>query len=157
MDSFHEEIAELLTLGKEVFQDLSTCPTIPRNVERELARRWLFEHARNVERKTARAVERQATRGITAETIVLEEVNRAVTRIVENEETIWPELFGHTFPLPNGEDVTWEDATISQHELRISQLEQNAAGNLQTAALHRRAVNVILDAHVATLGEAVGA
>ena len=157
MDNFQEEVAALLALGKTAFQSPDAVPPIPRNTQRELARRWLFEHARHAERQAARPVERSATQGIAAAQIVVEEVNRAVTRIVDSEQTIWPELFGRTFALPSGEDVAWEDATIPQHELRIAQLEQNAAGNLQTAALHRRAVNVILSAHAATLGEAVGA
>jgi putative heme degradation protein len=53
------------------------------------------------------------------------------------------ELLATTFALGDGVVVTWGEATVAQHEQRISLLTKNAAGNLEAAARHRSAVQEI--------------
>jgi hypothetical protein len=62
-------------------------------------------------------------------------------------------LLAGEFALPDGSRVTWADATAAQHELRASQLEGLAAGDLATASIHRQAINDLRSAGVNNLSE----
>lgn len=69
------------------------------------------------------------------------------------------ELLETVFALGTGERVTWGAATIDQHRERVALLRTNILGNLETAARHEAAIQMIEQAGVkclAQLAEAVG-
>ncbi|WP_202192807.1 hypothetical protein, partial [Bacteroides stercoris] len=125
---------------------------VARNAGRRRA--LLREHGRP--RGSARADETTATaRRERASRAVIERASLIATAIAEKATTNWGDLLHATFALPSGERVTWAAATIEQHEARATSLEVMAAGDLQTAALHREAVSTIRGAHTHNLADAV--
>ena len=64
------------------------------------------------------------------------------------------ELLASTFALPDGTRVYWGEATAAQHEERAESLESMAAGTIETAGLHRRAVELIRSSGGENLREA---
>ena len=62
-----------------------------------------------------------------------------------------PKLLAGTFALGDGTVVSFADATIEQHETRASWLESQAAGTLETASIHRRAIADCIAANQPTL------
>lgn len=123
-------------------------PQASREALAYMAGQWLVEQVRKRERRRARSFERPATMPSTVAA-----VNRVSRRIAEQRRTAsWAHLFDESFALPNGDRVTWRDATVAQHEARASMLEVMAAGDLETAALHRSAVTDISTAGTQTLG-----
>jgi hypothetical protein len=65
------------------------------------------------------------------------------------------ELLSSGFALPNGEVVTWGEATVAEHRQRAAMFEANAEGNLRGAARHRHAVETLESAGVSCLQELV--
>lgn len=63
------------------------------------------------------------------------------------------DLLASTFALSDGTRVTWADATQQQHRDRIEMLVKQAAGTVETAALHEKALKEIAQAGVKRLGE----
>lgn len=63
------------------------------------------------------------------------------------------ELLESTFALPDGLHVTWGTATVDQHMERAQMLSQQAVGTLETAALHRKAIEDIRAGGVSCLVE----
>jgi hypothetical protein len=63
------------------------------------------------------------------------------------------ELLGSEFALGDGRRVTWGDATVTDHDQRISMLIANASANAEAAARHRAAVMLIESLGVQSLGE----
>lgn len=51
------------------------------------------------------------------------------------------DLLASTFALGDGRTVTWGEATIADHATRIDLLTKMAAGTLETAALHQKAID----------------
>lgn len=63
------------------------------------------------------------------------------------------ELLNTIFALGDGSKTTWGRATVAQHQQRIQMLAKNAAGVIETAALHRAAISMIESAGVVCLAE----
>lgn len=63
------------------------------------------------------------------------------------------ELMETLFALGDGTRVTWGEATITQHEQRLAMLTGNIEGLADTAARHRRAIEMIQEAGVTSLRE----
>lgn len=60
------------------------------------------------------------------------------------------ELLGKTFQL-DGVEVAWGDATLEQHERRADWLKSHAAGTLETAGMHLKAIDALRQANVRRL------
>ena len=119
-------------------------PSASRSAIAYMAGRWLAEQVRGRERKLARAGE-SAVRVNRTEQVL--SAAREVARAASAQHRVkWSTLYCNTFALPNGERVTWGLASIEQHEARAAMLEVMAAGDLETASLHRAAVAEIRDA-----------
>lgn len=65
------------------------------------------------------------------------------------------ELLDAGFALPDGFMVTWRDATVDQHTLRVKMLETNVMANAEAAGRHRHAIDVITSHGVQCLGEVI--
>lgn len=63
------------------------------------------------------------------------------------------ELLSSVFALGDGTETTWGAATVAQHEQRLQMLAKNASGVVETAALHRKAIEMIRAAGVSCLAE----
>lgn len=63
------------------------------------------------------------------------------------------ELLASTFALGDGRQVTWGEATVEDHKTRIKLLETNAVKNLETAAKHQAAINMLEEAAASTLSD----
>jgi len=123
----------------------------------ECARRYVdTEHAKR-NRNSSRTVE--TFHKITSErkAKLRTRVASIVTALAADVLGGWaPELLASTFTV-GGMDVSFADATIEQHEQRASWLEAHAAGTLDTASIHRRAISDILAANQNTLAGVVNA
>ena len=123
----------------------------------ECARRYVeIEHNKR-NRNSSRTVEQfhkiSAERKAKLRTRVTSIVNALAADVLEG----WaPELLASTFTV-GGVDVSFADATIEQHEQRAIWLEAHAAGTLDTASIHRRAISEIIAGHANTLAGAVDA
>jgi hypothetical protein len=62
------------------------------------------------------------------------------------------ELLGKTFQL-DGVEVAWGDATLEQHERRADWLKSHAAGTLETAGMHLKAIDALRGAGVRRLAD----
>lgn len=132
-----------------------------RSVVEQMARRWLEMQARSRQRMVVRDIERRSNTTTPRESprAKVEAATRnAVNSIARDRaaairQTWLSELLTATFALPDGRRVTFGAATIAEHEEYANMLEGQAAGSLETAALHRRAVNDIRAGHVHTLAE----
>lgn len=65
------------------------------------------------------------------------------------------ELLDTVFATGDGTRVSWRDATVLQHQERIEHLTKMITGTAETAAMHLRAVEMIKDAGVESLGQVV--
>lgn len=121
-----------------------------------MASRFIAEEVRKRERSAARANESAAAvHRAQASAEVLKRAQQIASSVAAKAHTDWALLLDSTFALPSGERVTFAAATAEQHELRAVALEAMAAGDLQTAGLHREAISVIERAGVDTLGDAL--
>ncbi len=66
------------------------------------------------------------------------------------------ELLDTVFATGDGTRVSWRDATVDQHEERITVLGEMISGTTETAAMHVAAVKMIRQAGVDTLGQLDG-
>lgn len=127
-------------------------PSATRSALELMAGRYLAEEVRKRRRRAARRDER-ATRPWEPSAARIAQVLRITERVAEKARTEWADLLDATFALPSGERVTWRDATVAQHEERARMLEVMAAGDIETAALHREAIHDIRALSRRTLGE----
>lgn len=65
------------------------------------------------------------------------------------------ELLGSSFSLADGRSVTWGEATVADHKVRINLLLAQASGTVTTAKLHKAAVKMLIDLRVTKLNDAV--
>lgn len=120
---------------------------------RECARRYVAIEHRKFMRSSARGVERLAKVKQDTGRQAFDVVRAALGEIEAGLREDWSEeLLASTFVV-GGVRVTWENATVDQHEARAEMLEGMAAGDLQTASIHRRAVHDIREVGVFSLGE----
>jgi hypothetical protein len=118
----------------------------------ECARRYLAAQINSRSRQSVRGREqfekvREESRAVTASW-----VRTVVEKLAADLAGEWSELLlAERFVLPGGGQVSWAEATVEQHEARALFLEGLASGNVETAAIHRRAVRDCLDARVESL------
>ena len=124
----------------------------------ECARRYVArEHARR-DRGSSRTVETYHKITTERKAKLRARVRVLVNDLAGDVLSGWaPELMAGTFALGDGTEVSFSDATIAQHEERASWLEAHAAGTMETAAIHRRAIADILAANQLTLAGVVDA
>lgn len=81
-------------------------------------------------------------------------IHDQATRLAQEIHAEWTaDLLGSTFALRDGTKVTWGSATQAQHRERVEMLTKHAAGTVETAALHERALQDIAKAKVHNLAE----
>lgn len=144
--------------------DASALDDAALNVLFECARRYLVREIAVKGRRLTRVQEQAVARvhGVDGEAIT-ESRRRHIARVTGlshrlNDEATkrvnaeWVALLAESF-MVNGTRVTWAEATVAQHETRAAFLDGLAAGNIETAAIHRAAVTACRDAHVDTLAE----
>lgn len=123
----------------------------------ECARRYIASQSRLRDRADGRSRETVAkfdNAVSEAKARLRAKANLITTELAQSLHREWAaELLAGTFALPDGSRVVWASATSAQHDLRASQLEGLAAGDLAAASIHRQAINDLRSAGVATLGE----
>ena len=137
---------------------------IPENIElesgeilTECARRYVAGQVKMRGRASARSRESvakfdEAVDGAKAR--LRAKANLITTELAETLHREWSAaLLAGEFALPDGSRVSWADASSAQHDLRASQLEGLAAGDLATAAIHRQAINDLRNTGAARLGD----
>ena len=149
-ESMRERIEELISSGTIVAAD--------EDVVLECAKRYVaLEHAKRG-RASSRSVESFHKIATARRDKLRSKVAAVVTALAADVLNGWaPELLAVTFALGDGTEVTFADATVEQHAERASWLEAHAAGTLETASIHRRAIADILAGHAETLGGVVDA
>jgi hypothetical protein len=86
--------------------------------------------------------------------VLWNDVNRAIQDYADRLRfEITAELLDTVFAVGDGTRVSWRDASVTQHEERVELLAKMIAGTSETAAMHIRAVRMIKDAGVDTLGQ----
>lgn len=73
--------------------------------------------------------------------------------VPEVDMSIFKRLFEKAFSLGDGTVVSWGDATLEQHQMRIAMLVKQREGLDDTIERHRRAVQIITQAGVTRLNE----
>ena len=122
-------------------------------VTEECARRYVDTERRRRERNLNRDVERSTKVRQEANERLRARVSGIVAEMSADLLSEWNEkLLASSFVL-DGIRVTWEDATVDQHNVRAQMLEGMASGDLQTASIHRQAVHDIEALGVTTLAE----
>jgi hypothetical protein len=58
-----------------------------------------------------------------------------------------------TFPLPDGKEIKWSDATAAQHRRVLSMLEKSIKGMARNADLHREAIRLLSESGLRCLGD----
>jgi hypothetical protein len=82
------------------------------------------------------------------------DINRALQDYADKIRfEVTAELLDTVFAIGDGTKVSWRDATVTQHEQRVELLTKMIVGTTETAAMHIRAVRMIKDAGVDTLGQ----
>jgi len=125
-------------------------------VTEECARRYVDTERRKRERNANRDVERSAKVRQEASVRLRERVLGLVTEYTTELESDWsPALLASSFTLKGGVQVTFGAATFDQHKEYTEMMEGLAAGDLQTASIHRQAMRDIQARGVASLDELV--
>jgi hypothetical protein len=119
----------------------------------ECARRYVSSAIEQRNRSVVRKRERRAVDTSAIDDALVARM-RVAARDYADRAVQWTvELLESSFALPDGTRVRWGDATVSQHADRASALESQAASVVETAALHRQAIDAIRDRNVNTLRE----
>lgn len=85
-----------------------------------------------------------------------EEIGAALARYASQLRVQWTaELLATTFAVGDGERPTYGEATLDQHRRCVEMLLGNAVGNLETAAYHKVAIDLITATGADTLAEAL--
>lgn len=128
----------------------------PDEVVMECARRYLVGQQLRRQRRSVRDSEQYRSAVKKHDEKTLAAVRMITTRMYDEvEEAVlskYANFLSLEFSLPDGSSVKWSEATAAQHEARAEQLEKLAAGNADTARLHRSAIRDLQAAGVETLG-----
>lgn len=128
----------------------------PDEVVMECARRYLVGQQLRRQRRSVRDSEQYRSAVKRHDEKTLAAVRMITTRMYDEvEEAVlskYANFLSLEFSLPDGSSVKWSEATAAQHEARAERLEKLAAGNADTARLHRSAIRDIAAAGVDTLG-----
>lgn len=114
----------------------------------EMARRWVKIESRKIEREAVRVLEAKAT-PVSRGTVT--KMRSLALSIVSTATQQWGDILDLNFKLPDGETLSWGDASPEQHEKCADALEYSAAGTIETSARHRLAANTIRHAQVQKL------
>ena len=113
-------------------------------VVEECARRYVDSEHRRRNRNASRDVERAAKVKGEIRARLRDRVSGIVAEMTADLDDKWDAaLLLSTFSTGSGERVAWGVATAEQHIDRAERLERMAAGDLQTAAIHRQAARDI--------------
>jgi hypothetical protein len=81
-------------------------------------------------------------------------LEQAIERVKEKTRyQVTRELLGTEFALGDGRSVTWGTATKQDHQTRIDLLTKNAAGNVEAAARHSQAIDLLNEHHIPCLNK----
>lgn len=120
------------------------------------AERHVYNERRKYQRAQSRDVERTTKIRQRADARLRERVRAVSTEWKATLYAGWSdEILDSYFSIGTNETVRYADATAEQHEARAVMLENMAAGDLHTAAIHRRAIDDIRINRVDTLAQAV--
>lgn len=148
-DDLTAQIAELIDEPDRV-------EDAPYEVLVECARRYLVAQQLRRQRRGVRNSEQYRSAAARHDEKTLAAVRLITTRMYEEVEEAVLSKYGNflnlEFALPDGSTVRWADATAAQHEARAEYLEKLAAGNADTARLHRSAIRDLAAAGVDSLG-----
>lgn len=130
-------------------------------VTQDEARWWKDKVDRDIEREGRERDERYAREDREAKEAwdrimkgVQDDIEDKAIKLAEQMVVEWTaDLLASTFALRDGTRVTWADATQQQHRDRIEMLVKQAAGTVETAALHEKALREIAEAGVKRLGD----
>ncbi|TFB96562.1 MULTISPECIES: hypothetical protein [unclassified Cryobacterium] len=149
MNELNERIDAVVISGTFTHEDAQDLPFLL-----ECARRYIAVEHRKRERASNRSVEQYAKVRTEHKARLVTKVNAIVAEAAKYLHAEWSrELLGSTFSLGDGTRVAWADATAEQHADRAQMLEGMAAGDLQTASIHRRAIQDLTACKVSTLGD----
>jgi hypothetical protein len=122
------------------------------DVVAECARRYVSAQIISRSRRSVRGREQFAKVREESRAVTASRVRDVVESLAADLREEWSaELLRDRFVLPDGSLVSWAEATVDDHRVRAEYLEGLAAGNAETAAIHRRAISDCLDAHVESL------
>mgnify|MGYP000718724341 CR=1 FL=1 len=128
----------------------------PYEVVVECARRYLIGQQLRRQRRSVRQSEQYRSTVTQIEQRTVAAVRLITTRMYDEVEgavlSKYASFLSLNFSLPDGSSVRWSEATAVQHEARAEFLEMLAAGNADTARLHRSAIRDITAGGVDTLG-----
>lgn len=79
--------------------------------------------------------------------------NGGGANVAEIDVSIFKRLFEKAFSLGDGTTVSWGEATLEQHQMRIAMLTKQREGLDDTIERHRRAVEIITQSGVSRLNE----
>jgi len=129
---------------------------LPDEVLEECARRYLASRMKIKVRVASRSREQYEKVKEESKATFAARVGRIVDQFAGELHEGWSAtILAGEFSLPDGTRVTWGNATRAQHEARAAQLESQATGELETAAIHRSAIKDLSAADVGTLAELV--
>ena len=147
MTSINDRIDQLVIEGTLTGQDTRDVQLLI-----ECAERYITGEYRRRARTANRDVERSTKIRVDAAVRLREKIEVVVADLVTSLHAQWDgALLASTFSIGSGDRVAWCDATPDQHLERAILLEGMAAGDLQTASIHRQAARDIQSAGVATL------
>lgn len=139
---------------------------MPEGERQKILTGFLVEAAADLRRNRALATERAATvparasstrekesREYKAELMRVElecraglfaSISSAVDEFKSRLRLTWTkELLATSFSLPDGQEVTWGEASVEQHQQRVEMFAAQAALNIEGAARHRKAIEAI--------------
>jgi len=122
----------------------------------ECARRYVETEFRRRARTSVRSTEHVAVARIKANERYVQRAAEVVRDIVHTINPGWnAELLESSFSLGDGTTVMWGEATAREHDVYAAMLEGQAAGSLETAALHRAAIRDIQALGVSNLSQVI--
>lgn len=150
--------AETIAAAIGTLIEVGELETDDREVIEECARRYIAaEHAKR-RRASNRSVESFHKIKQERRDRLRSRVASIVTGMAKDVLPGWSaEMLAVQFAVGDGTEVSFADATVEQHEERAVWLEAHAASTLETASIHRRAIEDILASHADTLGGIIDA
>jgi hypothetical protein len=118
----------------------------------ECARRYVVAQINSKGRRSVRSLEQFAKVREESKEKTASRIRNVVASMEAELLDDWnAKLLAEQFVLPDGTWVSWGEATVHDHRVRAEYLEGLAAGSVETASIHRRAISDCLDAHVNSL------
>jgi hypothetical protein len=137
---------DLVGLGDDALTD----SRIPRALLVEATRKFIRREQANARRSEARRAERRAY-GDQPDAID-QRVHRASIEASGTIEVVFSDILDVRVQAA-GEGQTWGTATVDDHDAAADALERIGGTYVRTAAMHRRAIDVIVEAGARTLND----